>query len=166
MGGALASAGGSGGGSGCGCSIAKLNKGDTIIINIGAVGSTTSAVVDSSIDDSYDHTISVTSGGNGGNGGSYSGGSAGSGGVSSGGNVSNLTGGNGSAGQYSKRPNDQTASVSQTAGGAPAHSDGHAGGYGAAASAKDYGYANSSAGGSGKAGFVKIYRGDTNVVAA
>lgn len=152
--------GGGGGGGGYAKSIVKLNKGDTVILSGFSIGSTTSAVISSSQDSESSITMSITSGGNGGNGSasrsSAVGGSGGSGGKATGGNVSNINGGNGYQGMYSycvrtgRYKSGGTATY--TKGGGPAAvSGGNTGG---------------NAGKSGLPGFIKIYRGDTNVVAA
>lgn len=159
----FAAGGGGGGGSGYGCSIVKLNKGDTIIIVIGTVGNDTMAQINSSIE-TYS-SIDVSSGGNGNNGDPYGrkGGSGGLGGVSNGGNVQNLTGTAGTTGAFNDGSN--TAQVFQVSGGSPAHSEGNKGGNGGSAYANKSGTETNGAGEAGKAGFVKIHRGNTNIVA-
>ena len=130
--------GGGGGGGGYSASRMPLNKGDTIVLTIGVVGSTTKAVINSSHDDTYDHTIQVTSGTNGKDGSSLSGnGTGGTGGTASGGNYANANGGNG---------------VTGGAGGEAGHTGGNVGGDGV----------KSKTANPGSAGFVKIYRGNTN----
>lgn len=129
--------GGSGAGSGYACSIVKLAVGDTINLTVGAVGSDTTAVINSS-KDSYD-TIIVQSGGNGGNSSasvkdnhgctSYTRGAAGVAGSVSGGNVYNYQGSNGVRGDGSTHVVSEK-NYSCPAGGSPAHGDGNAGGRG------------------------------------
>lgn len=135
---ANSSKGGGGGGGGYSASRMALNKGDTIVLTIGVVGSTTKAVIDSSHDDTYDHTIQVTSGTNGKDGSSLTGaGPGGTGGTASGGNYANADGGAGEDGG---------------AGGEAGHTGGNVGGDGV----------KSKTANPGSAGFVKIYRGNTN----
>lgn len=164
IGGVYAAGGGGGGGSGYGCSIVKLNKGDTIVIVIGTVGNSTTAQFNSSIEE-YS-SINVSSGGNGGNGSNngQTGGTGGAGGVSTGGNITNLTGNTGTTGRTNT--GTSSASVTMASGGSPAHADGNTGGKGGNA----YARSNSSVttdgtGEAGNPGFIKIYRGDTNIVA-
>ena len=148
--------GGGGGGGGYACSKVTLNKGDIITLTVGAVGKTTSAVVDSSHNDSYDHTLSVTSGANGGSGEGGTAGSAGKGGVASGGNVDNKNGSNGKTG--TSQSSYSMSAISGGAGGATGYTGGNKGGAGADVNETAAGTA-----GSGSAGFIKIYRGNTNL---
>jgi len=149
----------SGGGGGGGYSSSKgitLNKGDTIVLTIGGVGSTTTAVVNSSHNNSYDHTLQVTSGANGGSATTFtSPGSGGSGGVASGGKTTNANGGAGG--------NGVTSSIGKTAtpgtGGTAGYSGGNVGGAGGPGSTTN---GNNTPGSSGSAGFIKIYCGNTN----
>lgn len=154
-----AASGGGGGGGGYACSRIKMKKGDTIELVVGAVGTDSSAIIDSAVE-TYD-IMTVTSGANGGNVSgsftSYKVGTGGTGGVASGGNYANANGGAGGDGKKS--------STAGGAGGTAGYTGGNAGGTGG------YGQTNytskeaTHAGKSGKAGFINIYRGDTNVVA-
>ena len=158
--------GGGGGGGGYSASRVKLKKGDTVVLVPAVVGSTSSATVNSSIE-SYS-TLSVTSGGNGtdGSASAYSrtAGTGGTGGTANGGNYSNINGnagGNGNA--------QQLASDYSCAGGigGAAINGGNAGGNAATASVYFNGVAQavSQSGRTyGLAGFIKIYRGNTNEV--
>lgn len=159
---------GSGGGGGYSCSRVKLKAGDTVELVVGQRAGTdstsnwtyatdSSVVINSTVED-YE-SMSVTAGGRGGNGkatsSSATGGSAGTGGVASGGNVSNI---NGSAGKKGV-----------TIKGASLNSDSNdivvAGGAGAnGAPAGGKGGVSNNRGGSGSAGFIKISRGDTNII--
>lgn len=162
--------GGGGGGSGYASSVVKLNKGDLVLIVIGATGSETTVTINPTTDEVYE-VMRVTSGANGGNGSvvaygddhRYTAGIAGSGGVATGGNIENINGNSGSAG-WAGVLNGVRAGGS---GGSPAHTDGNTGGTGGSANSA---WATSSGtvkvGTSGSAGFIKISRGDTNVVAA
>lgn len=159
---------GSGGGGGYSCSRVKLKAGDTVELVVGqragtdSIGNWTyatdsSVVINSTVED-YE-SMSVTAGGRGGNGTATSssaiGGSAGTGGVASGGNVSNINGSAGNKGVTIKRASENSASNDiVVAGGAGAN--------GAPAGGK--GGVSNNRGGSGSAGFIKIYRGDTNLV--
>lgn len=155
--------GGGGGGGGCSIYAVKLKKGDTVFISPGASGSTTSVVINSSIEGTI--TLTVTSGANGtgGSTGSQSAtaGKGGAGGVGSGGqeNYKGSTGSDG-AGNNTAHSADHD-SVSGGAGGNPGYTGGRKGGNGGGA------YTNSSwsSGSNGTTGFVQIYRGDTNIVA-
>jgi hypothetical protein len=150
-----ASGGGGGGGGYSRSSGVTLNKGDTIVLTIGGVGATTSAVVNSSHNNSYDHTLQVTSGANGGDSITYTTpGSGGAGGVASGGKTVNTNGNAGSKGQQSFASN-----ASPGAGGTAAYTGGNAGGAGGTGLTSG----SNTPGASGKAGFIKIYRGNTNV---
>lgn len=133
--------GGGGGGGGYSCSRIKMNKGDTISLTVGAIGSTSSASINSSLE-SYSK-LSVTYGRNGTDGrvGTTEV-SGGAGGIASGGNYANKSGGQGGTGTLS----------SGGAGGTAGYTGGNIGGSG--------GY--ESDGAKGSAGFVKIYRGNTN----
>lgn len=142
--------GGGGGGGGYSCSQGvTLNKSDTIVLTIGGVGSTTSAVVNSSHNNSFDHTLQVTSGTNG------TGTSAGSGGIASGGKTTNANGSEGSKGE-SKTWIEGAAGGAGGAGANGAPNGGNGG------SVKGLISGSTVAAGSGSAGFIKIYRGNTN----
>lgn len=134
--------GGGGGGGGYACSRIKLTKGDKIIFSPGSVGATSYAEIDSSME-AYSK-MNVTSGKNGGNGSFGNGGAGGAGGIASGGNYKNANGGKGG--------NGNMGGANPGAGGAAGYSGGNAGGKGAGALANE----------AGKAGFIKIYRGNTN----
>lgn len=171
-----ANSGGSGGGGGCAISRVKMNKGDTIVLAPGAVGSTSSATINSSVE-TYG-TMQVTSATNGGNATTSSAGSAGSGGTASGGNHANYAGGAGKKGSakedsryISVLQNNMmslTVSASSPAGGTAGYGSGNVGGKGASAKVASTSASYSptlGTPGAGSAGFVKIYRGNTNIVA-
>lgn len=154
--------GGGGASGGYCCSIVKLNAGDTVVISSLDIGNVATLYFNSSVE--VYPNILVASGGNGGNAsssqsGGASAGSAGIAGSVSGGNVDNIKGNNGSAGVARNRYGVNTATAG-AAGGA-AINGGNAGGTGG-------GYARGGglvAPTSGKAGFVNISRGNTNVTA-
>ena len=158
--------GGGGASGGYACSIVKMNKGDTVVLTRGAVGSTTKAVINSSLE-TYSQ-ISITSGGNGGNATATSdsviAGSAGTAGSVSGGNVVNTKGKNGSSGTYKRKANAGTT-LSGGSGGAAVVTGANSGGNGAPIIAPTSTSCGVGAVGTGKNGFFKIYRGNTNVVA-
>lgn len=151
-------AGPSGGGGAYVCSDVKLRKGDTVVLACGAVGADTTATVASGM--GVYETMKAVSGTSATTGTSNYG-YAGSGGVASGGTVSNINGSNGLSGVRSEGYEySNQVTVAARAGGAPGHVDGNKGGYGGyATSGTKYGAT------SGKAGFIKISRGNTNVVA-
>ena len=155
--------GGGGGGGGYASSIVKLNKGDLVLIVIGAVGSDTTVTINPTTDELYE-VMTVTSGANGTAGSttnkSATAGTGGNGGKASGGNVSNITGGVGRNGSTALNKGRYWSEAGGT-GGSSAQSGGNTGGKGGAGI-----YNGSKTAGSGSAGFIKIYRGDTNVVAA
>ena len=141
--------GGGGGGGGYACSRIKMNAGDTITLVPAAVGSTSSATINSSLE-TYSK-LSVTSGADGGNGSVILGGSAGgAGGVATGGNYANANGGDGTKGS-----NSTESGPAGGAGGAAGYTGGNVGGQG--------GKGGNNAGKAGSAGFIKIYRGNTNL---
>ena len=155
-GGLMNASGGGGGGGGYSCSQGvTLNKNDSVVLTIGGVGSTTSAKVDSTHNNSFDHTLQVTSGANGGTAVTYSSpGGGGSGGVASGGKTTNTNGGNGGGGVTSSIGKEATPGGGGAgANGAP---NGGAGGKGSTSNGTN------TPGSSGSAGFIKIYRGNTN----
>lgn len=161
MGGLGSGAGGGGGGGGCAISRVALKTGDTVVISSLAVGSTAKAVINSSHDNSFDHTLSVTSGANGGEGKSIAaggtGGTGGTGGVASGGNYANFPGGKGNdGGKFSI--SDRNFPAGGT-GGTAGYTGGRAGGVGA-------GYSGGSEveAGSGAKAYMAVYRGNTNVI--
>lgn len=141
--------GGGGGGGGYACSRIKMTKGDSIALIVGAVGAVSSASINSSLE-TYS-VMSVTSGTNGGNAGGSSGGTGGAGGSATGGNYANNNGGTGGNGSVSI---GSPISVGG-AGGAAGYTGGNVGGQGAAGKVD-------AQGSPGSAGFVKIYRGNTN----
>lgn len=164
--GVFAAGGGGGGGGGVCIAIVKLNKGDTIIITVGSIGSTSKAVINATAGETYS-TMTVTSGGDGGNGDTYTGGYfgdayanggyGGKGGKASGGNYANYSGkSGGSGGEDSSDDSSDYVSADGGYGGSPGYTGGRKGG--------DGGSENSS-GDSGSAGYVQIYRGNTNIVA-
>ena len=157
----IAGSGGGGGGGGYACSRVKMNKGDTVVLTAGAVGSDTSATINSSVE-TYS-ALNVTSGGNGTDTGmsgtTMFGGTGGAGGTGSGGNYSNETGGNGGDGIIDS--NATSAPAAGTAG-TSAQSGGNSGGKGGT------GYSTTTGltyydGTAGSSGFFKIYRGNTNL---
>ena len=153
--------GGGGGGGGYSASRVTLNKDDTVVLTVGGVGSISSAVVNSSYNNSHDHTLSVTSGANGGAGStsivSKTAGSGGAGGTASGGNYANYNGGAGSNGSTAYG-NATSKNVTGGTGGTAGYSGGTTGGAGGDAYPK-----TNQTGVSGSAGFFKIYRGNTNL---
>lgn len=156
--------GGGGGGSGFGCSRIKLNKGDTVKITIVSGGNTTVEI--NSTADSYPSII-VTPGDNGTSGSNYgkTAGKGGKGGISSGGTVSNLTGNAGANGN-TNTGSSGGATVWAANGGSPAHSEGNTGGKGGYGSLwVTDGNLKTTPPTNGQPGFIKIYRGDTNIVA-
>lgn len=153
------STGSGGGGSGYACSVVRLKGGDTVEIVCGAVGSVSQAVVTSSYAVEDSHTMKVTSGGNGSNsGGNQKTVPGGAGGVGSGGNVESGTGATGSKNEYSTLSTSWNRTGA--AGGNPYKSDGNVGGAGG-----NVVNGTTRSGGAGKSGFIKISRGNTNVVA-
>lgn len=148
----------SGGGGAYVCSEVKLKKGDTITLVRGAVGSDTTATIASSMET---YEIMKAESGTSATTGTSNFGYAGTGGTASGGTIANN---DGSAGLKGARSADYEHSsditVAVRAGGSPGHTDGNNGGNGGyATNGKKYGAT------SGKAGFIKISRGNTNVVA-
>ena len=147
----------SGGGGAYVCSEVKLKKGDTITLVRGAVGSDTTATIASSMGT---YEIMKAESGTSATTGTSNFGYAGTGGTASGGTIANN---DGSAGLKGARSADYEHSsditVAVRAGGSPGHTDGNNGGNGGyATNGKKYGAT------SGKAGFIKISRGNTNVV--
>ena len=169
----VAASGGSGGNGGYSSSVVKLKQGDTVDLTVGAVGTDTSVTANSTVGESYD-IIQVTSGGNGGNASgngnrgkstmAYAG-TGGTGGVATGGNLENVNGKDGNTGQSLAKENGSSwteYATAKTYSPTPDNPECTTGGYGGHGSGYDKaGYA----GGSGSAGFVKVYRGNTNVVA-
>lgn len=152
--------GGGGGGYACSKGI-KLKKGDTIALVAATAGSTSSATIKSSVE-SYS-ALSVTSGGNASNSTTSAVGAAGAGGVASGGNYANVNGGNGTKG--TTRNFVSFGTFYGGAGGATGYSGGNVGGQGGGLYYDTDGYEaiiNLLSPGSGSAGFIKIYRGNTN----
>lgn len=143
--------GAGGGGGGYACSRIKLNAGDTIALTVGAIGGTSSASINSTIE-TYP-AISVTSGATGGNG-TPAPAVGGTGGVASGGNYANANGGDGNNGDG---PFD-IAGMPGGKGGEAGYTGGNVGGQGGSGTTQTSG----KAGKSGSAGFIKIYRGNTN----
>lgn len=156
-GGFINASGGGGGGGGYSCSTGvTLNQGDTIVLTVGAVGSTTKAVVNSSYNNSYDHTLQVTSGANGGTAVTYSEpGTGGAGGTASGGKTTNKNGNAGGSGTQG-----MMSAAAGGAGGTAGYSGGNAGGAGGNGSTTN---GTNTPGTAGKKGFIKIYRGNTNL---
>lgn len=153
--------GGGGGGGGYACSRVKMNKGDTIALTVGATGSTTSAAINSSLE-SYS-SPQVTSGKNGTSApDQYEPGTGGAGGVGSGGNYSNANGSAGSNGgdNLVKLAQLSEVGIGYVLGGAGANGAPNGGNSQRATGAGSY----DNTGKAGSAGFIKIYRGNTNVV--
>lgn len=145
--------GGGGGGGGYACSRIKMNKGDTIVLTVGATGVTTIAKINSGVEN-YS-SPQVTSGANGGKGTNSNGGAGGVGGVGSNGNYSNATGGAGTNGQNGSAIQGATGGTGGAgASGAPNGGNG--------ASIKGMFGGSTVAARSGSSGFIKIYRGNTN----
>ena len=146
--------GGGGGGGGCAISCIEMNKGDTVTFTSAAVGSTTSVVINSSRT-SYS-TMQVTSGGTGSNYKTADSAHAagGAGGVATGGQE-NYNGGAGESGDNSTSSNNITGG----AGGVAGYGSGNVGGAGG-----NIVDGNAEDAGTGKPSFVKIYRGNTNIV--
>lgn len=177
-GGATGASGGGGGGGGYACSRVKLKKGDTVVIVRGAVGATSSATINSTLE-SYS-TVSVTSGENGGdadcsrsniNASNVDAGTGGAGGTAYGGNYSNKSGNDGSTGgKDDVRKNEGPTTINGGAGGSSGYTGGNAGGAGGKVRIIGWEKAESQeidnmiySASSGKAGFIKIYRGNTNL---
>lgn len=156
--------GGGGGGGGYSCSRIKLNKGDTIALSVGAVGSTTTATINSTIE-SYS-SPEVTSGADGAGGtvstsGTTKPGLGGAGGTASYGNYSNINGGAGSKGSEQntsnvKNLNGGTGGTGSN--GAPNGGDGASYTKGSGL----LGLGSTGSPGTGSPGFFKISRGNTN----
>lgn len=154
--------GGGGASGGYCCSIVKLNAGDTVVISSLDIGNVATLYFNSSVE--VYPNILVASGGNGGNAsssqsGGASAGSAGIAGSVSGGNVDNIKGNNGSAGVARNRYGVNTATNGAVGG--SAINGGNAGGTGGGYK-RGGGVTNPT---SGSSAFVKISRGNTNVVA-
>lgn len=162
-----ASGGGGGGGGGCAVSNLKLKKGDTVEITCGAVGSDSSAVIYSSLED-YEAMV-VTSGKTAPNCETYvnMGGTGGDGGEARGGNVTNRDGSRGNSGTHKR--DTHIAHGTGGTGGASGCAGGNVGGNGesvwneSTVGEEDSG--TSSPRTYGKPGLVYFYRGNTNVVA-
>lgn len=171
----VAGGGGGGGGAYCCSNKIKLNKGDTITI---VIGTTCTVTITATTGETYS-VMKCTTGANGGAGSAASssatGGSGGNGGTASGGNVSNISGGSGGKGSTKTSPVQDPSynriwSASGGSGGSAAKSGGRSGGAGGRGYLKrtlDNGWGTKTAanGDSAQAGFCKIYRGNTNIVA-
>lgn len=168
--------GGGGGGAYCCSKLIKLKAGDTAVIGGSlAVGGTVTATINSSFE-TYS-VMSCVSGGNGTDGSdvAYGGvaGIGGSAGTASGGNYSNIAGNAGSAGITSgfNGKKENGATYTGGAGGAAVVSGGNAGGNAASVTVHmnlidtTIMYNGAKSGATyGSAAFVKIYRGNTNVI--
>lgn len=157
----VGASGGSGGGGGYACSRVKMRKGDTVLVSPGAVHVASTATISSSLE-IYDK-LKVTPGSDGTDSSkkefvSLYAGSGGSGGVASGGNHMNADGKPGKNGITVKLDETTHRYTPDVAGGAAGYEGGNVGGYGGG-STKKY---EPKTGGLGSAGFIKIYRGDTN----
>ena len=145
----------SGGGGAYVASAVKMKQGDTIELVCGAVGSETTATITSSME-TYS-AMSATSGGNATQ--QRYVGVRGEGGIASGGNVSNVNGNPGSTGSRSANAEySGNINISATPGGNAGHADGNQGENGQYAV-----NGSKKAATSGKAGFFKISRGNTNL---
>lgn len=158
-----AASGGGGGGGGKAISRVKLNTGDTIVLTLNGVGTDTTAAINSSIE-TY-NTITVTSGGNGGNvsisGTSLSQAAGGAGGNASGGNYSNANGSSGGDGEL--KASGASSAPAKGIGGSIYTTGGDGGtGYLTTGSYLGGSWGNYE-GESGVAGYIKIYRGNTNL---
>ena len=150
--------GGSGAGGGYGASIVKLKKGDRVVMTIGDVGEATVAVMEATAGESYAEIVAEP-GGNGANASRSSVGTAGLAGEVRGGNLQNIPGGDGRLGGSAWAYEKDDVTIAAKAGGMPGHGDGNAGGMSS--------YCTNGVrynAGSGRAGFVRISRGGTNVV--
>lgn len=154
--------GGGGGGAYCRTDKIKLNKNDLILVTI---ENTCTVSINATTNETYS-TMKCTTGSDGGNGtasgsGSYRG-DGGAGGVASGGTVNQ----NGSAGDFGSYENAYDASyitANGGTGGAAGHADGNVGGTGGNSYITGTSNKYIEPAGSAKAGFCKIYRGNTNV---
>ena len=153
-------------GGGYSASRIKMKAGDTIVLTVGVVGAISSASINRSLEN-YD-LLSVTSGTNGGNGTAKSsisnciGGSAGQGGSASGGNYATHNGEAGIAGTTSSVSSSQIP-TSGGAGGNAGYTGGNVGGTVGGGQSVSLMETVTVAGVAGKAGFIKIYRGNTNL---
>lgn len=156
-----AASGGGGGGSGFASSIVQLNEGDLILIVIGDVGSDTTVTFNPTTNNTYE-VMRVTSGANGGVPATANQiAVGGEGGIASGGNLTNANGNKGGDGAKKLTYYGTVIDVVGGAGGTAATHDGNVGGAGATVSTFNSNTVNTN--GTGKAGFVRIYAGDTNV---
>lgn len=161
--------GGSGGNGGYSCSEVMLRAGDTVILSPGTVGADSTAVFYSSRE--MYGTITVTSGGNGGGGtGSLTGGvnnrpptlvggAPGTGGKASGGNASNIDGGAGSVGNTNSHGIYNSLNVPA----AKSTTSIEGGTVGGSSSYVSYNESHSAE--NGQHGYIKVFRGNTNVTA-
>lgn len=156
-----AAGGGGGGGGAYVCSQVKLRAGDTVALVIGGIGTTVSAAVTSSAGESY-ALMQATAGAAGTNAtAQYQNwfGHGGAGGVASGGNVANANGGSGTNGSWEENSSSSGNDARGGVGGVCGHTGGNSGGNGGRV---DSNRVESPTGGS--RGFVRIYRGNTNIV--
>lgn len=142
--------GNGGGGGAYSCSDIKMNKGDTVNMTIGNVSGTTTITINSTTGETYS-AMKLTGG--------QSGSGTGAGGTASGGNVANANGGAGGTGSTDEIYRDDDLQIAGGAGGRAGHSEGNAGGAGG-----DVTWAVAQSGDPGKRAFVRIYRGNTNVL--
>lgn len=150
--------GASGGGGAYVESIIKMRKNDSVVLVCGAIGGETTATISSSMGDYA--LMSATSGGNAVNASKYNQyGTIGRGGSSSGGNISNINGSDGGPGVRSNFYDYYgDITIYATPGGQPGHEEGNSGGDG------EYCVNGNRLGpSSGKPGFFKISRGNTNL---
>lgn len=152
--------GGSGAGGGYGASIVKLKKSDRVVMTVGAVGEVTGVLVEATAGESYAEIV-VEPGGNGMDASRSSVGTAGLAGAVSGGNLYNIPGGDGKLGGSHWAYETGDVTIAAKDGGVPGHADGNMGGR---SSYCTNGTRYAAAG--GKAGFVRISRGRTNIVTA
>ena len=142
--------GNGGGGGAYSCSDIKMNKGDTVKMTIGAASATTTIVITSTTGEVYS-TMTLVGG--------QPGSGTREGGTASGGNVANANGTAGGTGSTDSIVNDNDLQIAGGSAGKAGHASGNAGGAGGAVV-----NAAAQSGGAGKAAFVRIYRGNTNVV--
>lgn len=142
--------GNGGGGGAYACTDIKMNKGDAVKMTIGAASATTTIVITSTTGEVYP-TITLTGG--------QPGSGTRAGGTASGGTVANANGTAGGTGSTDEIYRDNDLQIAGGSAGKAGHASGNAGGAGGAVV-----NASAQSGGAGKAAFIRIYRGNTNVV--
>lgn len=150
-------AGGGGGGGGC-CVISrvKLNQGDTIVYTLGAVGNNSQASITSTIENETYDTMIAYNATNGTNADSSDAGKGGEGGLAANGNYANHNGSDGSDGTQGNILSPGAGG----AGGASGYDGGNNGGNGGTPSSF---MGSATEPETGLPGFMKIYRGNTNI---